>query len=115
MARDVKNIVEIVRFGAAVSAANDAAKVDGKYDINDIVHLLQVVPHVEPAIKDAEQALAEFEDMDDAELAQLLEELKKVSIIGDKVEILEGVRVHLIAAKANYQVFLFWKNRKASA
>ncbi len=113
MARDVKNIVEIIKFGAAASGSYDAAKADGKFDAQDLVHLLAVVPLVEPAVKDAKDVIAEFEDLDAEELALIVSELQKVSIIGNEAELLNKIRVCLVAARANYDVYLAFAKKAA--
>jgi hypothetical protein len=108
----IKDVVELIQCGAAISNFVEVAKRDdGKIDFKDIPHALTVVPTIGPAIEDIDQVLKQLGDVDDEEFGVLQGELAKIGFIGNKAEVLEGVRVHFYAAKANYAVFQFWKNK----
>lgn len=110
----IKDVVEVIQLAAGISKAIDAAKADGKIDLADAGHLFPVIPLLEPAITDVDQVLKQLGDVDDEEFKVLESELAKVGFIGNKAEILYGVKVHLLAAKANYEVFVFWKARQGA-
>lgn len=102
----IKDVVELIQLGAAVSVAvENAKKDDGKIDLRDLPHLLPVIPFIGPAVENVDQVLKQLGDVDDEEFAKLSGELAKISIIGSKPEVLAVVSAVLSALKANYEAY----------
>ncbi len=110
----IKDVVEVIQFGRELANAFDKARLDdGKIDLRDVQHLLPVVPYFEPALADAGNVIKQLGDVDDEEFGIIQNELAKIGFVGAKPEVIEGVKVHFIAAKAIYDVFVFWKNKNS--
>lgn len=73
--RDIKETMEILNAVELFTVAGGKVSADGKVDMSDLVHLVDVAKNyntVEAAVKDADQAVLEFKDLDQGEIITLI-------------------------------------------
>lgn len=102
----IKNIVEVIAFGAAVAKAlAEAKKNDGKIDFADIGQLFPVVPLLAPMIDGIGEVPKELGDLDEVELEALMAEVSKVLGSESNAKLVMQIKAGLKFAHAAYELF----------
>lgn len=102
---DIKNTLEVVAFGVALAKAIEAAKADGKLDLQDVAHLFPVAPLVVPMVDGIGQIPKELGDLDEVELEALMLEASKILGGGVPAQTVKKVRAALKFAHAGYDLY----------
>jgi hypothetical protein len=83
--KGVTNTLEVIALGAALTSAIVNSREDGEVNAADLVNLIGVVPHVQPALEDISEVPEELKDLDEAELGLILDRVKEVvGQVGDE-------------------------------
>lgn len=101
----IQNALEVVQFGVALAKAIDAAKADGKIDLADVGLLFPVAPLVVPMIDGIGHVPKELGDLDEDEMAALMEEAGKI-LGGVPAQTVKKVRAALKFAHAGYDLYM---------
>lgn len=79
----IKNTLEVIDLGMAISGAVVSSMKDGKVDSADVPNLFPLFPVLMPAIEDLDQIPTELSDIDAAELETIKDHiLTKLPAIG---------------------------------
>ena len=81
METNIKNTLEVVTFGAALTTAILTAREDGKIDANDLANFVAVVPLIGPALEGIGEVPTELSDLNEVEQEEIIDDVK--SIVGD--------------------------------
>lgn len=75
LSMDIKNTLEAIELAATLAKTIDAARADGKVDLNDLGLLMGIMPKLGPALDDITQIPAEIRDLDADELNLIREKI----------------------------------------
>lgn len=70
--KGIKNILEVVDLGLALVDVGVSVAKDGKVGIDDLGHVMKLVPVAGPAVEDIKEVLGEALDLDTAEGQQIV-------------------------------------------
>lgn len=99
---DIKDTKELVALIAVLAKAFKEANADGKVDVTDIAQLITIIPAIGPALEGVGTIPEELKDLDEAEINELVEQVKL--IVGDLADE-KYVDVVARALKAGGEIF----------
>ena len=76
--KSITNTLEVISLGAALTSAVVTSREDGSINAADLVNLIGVVPHIQPALEDISEVPEELKDIDEAELGLILDRVKEI-------------------------------------
>lgn len=96
MTHGIKETKEALDLALGAVKAGLAVSADGKVDLNDLSHVLALVPKIQPAIDQIELVPKELGDLDAAEAAELVAHIATNLQVTDekaKIYIASGLKI----------------------
>lgn len=115
MEKGIKETKELITLFAMLPKIGAQAMEDGKIGIGDIGLLFELLPILEPAIKNINQVPGELMNLNDEERAELGEHISKKIQIYEKEEIRKIVELATGAALKFAQIARIYKEMQVAA
>lgn len=99
----VSETQEMLDLAVGMANAGIAIADDGKVDMNDLAHVMALLPKIQPAISGASKIPAELGDLDESEAKQLISHVMS-NLQVDEAKALNIVDKALKAAAASFSL-----------
>ncbi len=76
--KGISNTLELISLGAALTSSVVSAREDGTVNAADLVHLIGVVPLIQPALEGISEIPEEIKDLDEGELELVIDRVKEI-------------------------------------